>query len=235
VTGAFTIQLPSTYYLNNPVVIDGYTQTGASPNTLLGVQLPSPGSPPTTQPQGDNAVLKIQIDLSAIPAGDSGLNLRANNSTVRGLVFNGLTIDSTAVEVAGNSDLIAGNFIGTDVTGTQVVGNESWGIRLDGSNDVVGGSTPDARNIISGNGNGPSSLAADEGGILVGGTGNSVEGNFIGTDISGKKALGNGSFDFGDNGGFGVKLQYEVNAAIGGTAPGAGNLVSGNQLVDHHY
>src|SRR6516162_9411056 len=49
VTGAFTIQLPSAYYLNNPVVIDGYTQTGANPNTLPGAQLPSPGSPPTAQ------------------------------------------------------------------------------------------------------------------------------------------------------------------------------------------
>jgi hypothetical protein len=231
VTGAFTIQLPSAYYLNNPVVIDGYTQTGANPNTLPGAQLPSPGSPPTAQTQGDNAVLKIQIDLSAIPSADgNGLNLRANNSTLRGLVFNGLTSDYPAVDVSGNSDVIQGNFLGTDVTGAQVVGNESWGIRLAGSNDVVGGTTPDARNIISGNGNGPASLAADEGGILVGGTGNSVEGNFIGTDISGKKALGNGSFDFGDNGGFGVKLQSEVKATIGGMASGAGNLVSGNQV-----
>src|SRR5262249_50884971 len=156
--------------------------------------------------QGDNAVLKIQLNLSAMPAGDSGLRVTADNSTIRGLVFNGLTVDIPAILVGGTGDHIGGNLIGTDVNGTQVVGNLSWGIDMSGSNEVVGGTTADARNIISGNGNGPSSLFYHEGGIFVHGTGNSVEGNYIGTDVSGTKALGNGSFDFGGNGGAGVNL-----------------------------
>jgi hypothetical protein len=193
--------------LANAVLIDGQTQAGASPNTLA---------------QGDNAILKIQLNLSGIsPAYGVGLRVNADNCIIRGLVFNGLTVDIPAIGVGGTSDHIERNFIGTDVTGTQVAGNTSWGIQLFGSNEVVGGTTPNARNIISGNGNGPSSLVYDEGGISVGGTGNRVEGNYIGTDLGGTKALGNGSYDVGGHGGFGVNLGGEVNATTG-------NLISGN-------
>jgi hypothetical protein len=200
--------------ITNPVIINGYTEAGASPNTLT---------------QGDNAVLKIQINLSAVPDQDSGLTVTADNTTIEGLVLNSLAVNIPAIGVSGSGDQIQGNFVGTDVTGTQVVGNASWGIELNGSNVVVGGTTPDTRNIISGNGNGPSTLFFDEGGILVEGTGNSVEGNYIGIDVTGTKALGNGKFSSGGQGGAGVDLAFEVNATIGGTAAGAGNLISGNQ------
>jgi hypothetical protein len=215
-TGAFTITPQSHLpFITDTLILDGYSQPGASPNTLA---------------QGDNAVLKIQLNLSAMPAGNSGLNLTADYSTIRGLVFNGRSVDSPAIGVGGTGDVIAGNFIGTDVTGTQIVGNLSFGIDLLGANEVLGGTTADARNIISGNGNGPSSLFPEEGGVYVQGSGNSVVGNYIGTDATGTKALGNGNYDFGGNGGFGVLLTYENNATIGGTVPGAGNLISGNQV-----
>jgi hypothetical protein len=206
-TGAFTIQLPTAYYINSPVVIDGYTQTGASPNTLLGVQLPSPGSPPTTQPQGDNAVLKIQIDLSAVASSGVGLQVNADNTTIRGLVVNNLTTNTpfvSAIYLAGQADHVEGNFIGTDVSGSSIVGGGAgtFGIHFNTSNEIVGGTTPDARNIIAGWNFG------------VGGQG-VVEGNFIGTDASGTKPLGN---QIGVDGG-----------TVGGTVPGAGNLISGNQ------
>jgi hypothetical protein len=193
-TGVFTITpqggLPT---IGVPVVIDGYTQPGASPNTLLGVQIPPPGSPPTTQPQGDNAVLKIQLDLSAVSAAyGTRLRVNADNTTIRGLVVNGMCIDDPAIYVSGAGDHIEGNFIGTDVTGTRVAGNAGFGIDLAGANAVVGGTTPDARNIISGNGT--SAPFYDQGGIMdLYGTGDTVQGNFIGTDATGTKALGNGS------------------------------------------
>jgi hypothetical protein len=208
VTGAFTIQLPSAYYINNPAVIDGYTQSGASPNTLLGVQIPPPGSPPTTQPQGDNAALKIQIDLSAVtPLSGVGIQINADNSTIRGLVVNNMTTNVpyvSAIYLTGQSDHVEGNFIGTDVSGSSIVGGGTgtFGIHFNTSNEIVGGTTPDARNVIDGWEFG------------VGGQG-VVEGNYIGTDASGTKALGN---QIGVDGG-----------TVGGTTPGAGNLISGNQ------
>src|SRR5262249_38208068 len=130
-TGVATItpqtQLPA---ITNAAVLDGYTQPGASPNTLA---------------QGDNAILKIQLDLSAIPTGSgNGLYLNANNSLLRGLVVNGEQFVAPAIYVSGTGDHVEGNFIGTDVTGTQLAGNGNFGIQLAGSNAVVGGTTPGA-------------------------------------------------------------------------------------------
>ena len=57
----------------------------------------------------------------------------------------------TAPAPASNN-LIAGNLIGTDVTGTKSLGNR-YGIQVvDGSSNTIGGTTAGARNIISGNG-----------------------------------------------------------------------------------
>jgi titin len=212
-TGVATITPQSHLpFISNSVIIDGYTQPGTSPNTLA---------------QGDNAVLKVQLNLSAIPVGDSGVNLAADNSTVRGLVLSGISVDIPAITASGNSDQVQGCFIGTDVTGTQIVGNAALGVDLSGSNDVLGGTTPDTRNIVSGNGNSLSVFYNDQGAILLAGTGNTVEGNYIGTDASGEKALGNGLVSFGGNGGDGVRFGG-TNNTVGGTAPGTGNLLSGN-------
>jgi hypothetical protein len=71
-TGAFTIQpLSALPTITDMVVLDGYTQLGASPNTLT---------------IGDNAVLKIVLDGSRGGAVD-GLVLAGGNCTVRGLVI----------------------------------------------------------------------------------------------------------------------------------------------------
>jgi hypothetical protein len=203
--------------ITNPVIINGYTEAGASPNTLT---------------QGDNAVLTIQLNCSAIPVGDTALTVTANNSTLEGLVVNGVTgtatLSNAAIYVAGSGDQIQGDFIGTDVTGTQIVGNASWGIELVGSNALVGGTIPAARNIISGNGNSSPALFQVQGGIDDQGTGDSIQGNYIGTDATGTKALGNGPGLGNGQYGWGVAAQG-VNGTIGGTAPGAGNLISGNQ------
>jgi hypothetical protein len=212
---------PPYFNITNSVFIDGYTQ-GYNPD---GTPTPLAASP-NTLAQGDNAVLKIQLDLSAISAG-AGLNVAASTSTISGLVVNGVSFDGPAIVASGTGDEIQGNFIGTDVTGTQVVGNAGWGVVLFGTNDVVGGTTPAARNIISGNGNSPSVFFQDQGGIQDAGTGDNIQGNYIGTDATGTKALGNGP---GFNGSYGWGVSAGgVNGTIGGTAPGAGNLISGNE------
>jgi hypothetical protein len=195
VTGIATIApLSALPPIANAVLIDGYTQTGASPNTLFGVQIPSPGSPPTTQPQGDNAALKIQLDLSAVSASAYGLYVAASNTTIRGLVVNDLNDAANiyngtfAIFLNGGNDQIQGCFLGTNVSGATTVGGGSGttGIMVPPAGGIIGGTTPDARNIIAGFGTGI---------WLNGGAGpgpaNLIEGNFIGTDASGTRALGN--------------------------------------------
>ena len=111
---------------------------------------------------------------------------------------------------------VQGNFIGTDITGTFAIPNVTHSVIIDDApRNLIGGLTAGARNIISGN---------SEGGVVIGGldaTGNIVQGNFIGTDVTGATAMGN------DTDGV-VMLDASANT-IGGSAAGAGNLISGNK------
>ena len=119
--------------ITDPVVIDGYTQPGSSPNTVL---------------DGDSATLLIVLDGSVDPFAD-GLQLYAGNSTVRGLVINQFLIGINVSSPGGN--VIEGNFIGTDATGLVDLGNTDAGIDVrDSPDNRIGGTTPEARNVISG-------------------------------------------------------------------------------------
>jgi len=115
--------------------------------------------------------------------------------------------------LAAPGNTIAGNKIGTDLTGTAAVPNY-LGIILDrASNNLIGGTEPGAGNLISGN--------WDTGLYMDGGTLNLVQGNTIGTDLTGEVAVPNIIRGIGI--GFGAS-----NNTIGGIDPGAGNLISGN-------
>jgi titin len=123
---------------------------------------------------------------------------------------NGIGLELLAAQTA-----VEGNFIGTDVTGTAALGNDT-GVSIEGRNNVVGGTDPGAGNLISGN---------RSSGILIDGTfvtGNVVQGNLIGTDVYGTTGLGNGSN--------GVLVSNAAHNTIGGTADGAGNVIAFNGL-----
>jgi parallel beta-helix repeat protein len=114
----------------------------------------------------------------------------------------------------GSSNVIEGNKIGTDVSGTQPLGNAGFGIRIvGGADNQIGGTTSKARNVISANG-----LS----GIFLGtgSTGNVVQGNYIGTDVGGSAAMGNLER--------GVEVSTASDNTIGGTVAGAGNVISAN-------
>ncbi len=105
--------------------------------------------------------------------------------------------------------LIQGNLVGTSSTGLFEVKNYSHGVRSDGVDSLVGGTTPAARNIISGNG---------ENGVYLLGVEPVVQGNWIGLDAN-RQAMGNGR----------AGISNSVNSSlIGGTEPGAGNAVAFN-------
>ena len=148
------------------------------------------------------------------------------------------------VEISGSgttSNTIAGNYIGTDVTGTIAMAN-NFGVDIDqgAASNLIGtsgedGSADDAleRNVISGN---------IYEGVLISGSGsdqNAVAGNYIGTTADGQSALGNGSqlyivdsFDAGIGGGVAIVNGAADNlvGTSGQSADGAaqGNLISGN-------
>jgi titin len=124
---------------------------------------------------------------------------------------NGIVIDGSA------SNRVQGNRIGTDRTGTANLGNTQSGVVLEdaATRNVIGGAVAGARNIISGN---------NANGVLIQGIDaalNRVRGNFIGTDRTGTLDLGNALF--------GVALRGGAHDnAIGGSAVGTGNVISGN-------
>jgi len=112
---------------------------------------------------------------------------------------------------------ILGNYIGTDVTGTDTVANAQYGVYfLTGSNDnKIGNGTAGGRNLISGNGSDGIHIESS------GSDNNAILGNYIGTNASGTGPLGNGTY--------GIQIyNFAQNNKIGdGTAAGR-NIISGN-------
>jgi predicted outer membrane repeat protein len=162
-TIAPSTQLPD---ITEAVVIDGYTQPGATPNT---------------SPAGSNAVLLIELSGASAP-GASGLVLRGGGSTIRGLVINRFTDRAINLQTSGGNT-IEGCFIGTDASGTTARGGGGI-LFVTSSNNTVGGTTHAARNIISGT----SHHGVD---LFRRSNGNVVVGNYIGTNASGNAPVPN--------------------------------------------
>jgi hypothetical protein len=195
-TGVQTISLLSALpTVTNPVIIDGTSQ-GLSTTPL------------------------IVLDGTSAGAAVNGLTITAGNSTVKDLVIDNFTGAGIALQTGGGN-VIAGDYIGVDSTGAAAAANGGAGITISGgsSSNTIGGTTAAASNVISANaGNGVEVFDAAS-------TGNLVQGNFIGTDVTGTIALGNG--------GNGVLVTTAANNTIGGTASGAASVIanSGNDGV----
>ena len=194
--------------ITDPVVIDGYTQPGASANT---------------QTSGDNALLLIELTGINAAAGTAGLSISGGGSTIKGLVVNRFDkVDAQTSDIAiqltgkgGNT--IAGNFIGTDPTGI-IKSNNYYGIIVDDCpSNTIGGTAPAARNLISG------SIYRGLSIIHAKALNNVVQGNFVGIDATGANELRNQYGVAVDTMGAAVG-----NTVIGGTTAGAGNVISGN-------
>jgi titin len=252
-SGPFVIQplspLPA---ITIPTAIDATTQPGyrSTPIVTLDGSLAGPQTDGLDLTAGASAVRGLVIDrftgsgimivgpggnviasdiIGTDAAGDAGL----------GNAFDGVLIDqSPGNTVGGAGDVISdnglvgvriagaaasgnafvGDLIGTDPTGTRALGNRYDGVFVDGApNNTVGGEAPGARNVISGNASVGIQIAGR------GATGNVVQGNNIGTDASGTRALGNG-LD-------GIFINAAVNTVVGGPALAQRNLISGNQSV----
>ncbi|MFL5796430.1 MAG: NosD domain-containing protein [Actinomycetota bacterium] len=149
-------------------------------------------------------------------------------------LISGNTADGISIAIS-NGNLIQGNRIGTNAAGTADLPNGGDGILLqDGSSNVIGGTTPGARNLISGNTENGIEISDFAEGTST--SGNVVQGNLIGTNASGMGVVPNGED--------GVHFDsYPVNNLVGGTTAAARNVISGNtddgvgmdlKQFDHH-
>ena len=135
-------------------------------------------------------------------------------------VISGNTDDGVEISGSGASgNVVEGNDIGTDVTGGIALGNIT-GVEIDSNSvgNMIGGITTGTLNVISGNMN----YGVEITGTGESSNGNAVEGNYIGTDVSGTLGLGNG-----DDGVY-ILADFSGNETIGGTTASAGNVISDN-------
>src|SRR5438105_10270523 len=245
-------QLPS---ITNPVSIDGSTQTGFAGSPLIEISgaivgnngnalvIDTGGTGSTVRAliinngwstaiflQASNCVIEgcfLGTDPTGLIArpNTQGVNLNFGFS-VSGTRIGGTTaaarnlISGNAVGVimqSGSNNVVEGNFIGTDVTGSVALANNT-AIVVQSNDTLIGGTTAAARNIIAGNGN---SSGID----VIGAARLLVQGNFIGTDVTGTKPL----WFF-----HAIELEIGSPTQIGGltATPGTppGNVISGSRI-----
>ncbi|MBE2200333.1 MAG: hypothetical protein IAE79_17085 [Anaerolinea sp.] len=188
---------------NAGVTIDGYTQCNAQANS---------------QWVNGNAVIKIEI-MGNSEVSVYGLHILSPNNVVKGVAVYNWHRQIQLLGARAHDNSIEGNFLGTNAENsfTHSAPFEGEGLRLGlgANNNVIGGATQAARNIVSGN---------DQDGVGLQGDGvehNVVINNYIGLRQNGTSRLRNGAD--------GVDVAEGVaNNRIGGLNPGERNIISGN-------
>lgn len=140
------------------------------------------------------------------------MRLLASKSVIKGISIADFNI--RAISIVGDANTIEGNFIGLTPSGTPISNTADGVVITSGGNNLIGGVSPAARNVISGNGGN---------GIEINGTdsGNLVQGNFIGTRPDGSTLA--------PNQGSGVFIHNTSDSTVGGPESGARNIISGNE------
>ncbi len=146
----------------------------------------------------------------------AGNTIGGTTASTRNVISGNLGSGVQIVGPGSGNNLIAGNYIGVDVSGTADLGNALYGVHVlnTSASNTIGGTTTGAGNVLSGN--------EWSGLILERASNQVVQGNRIGTNASGTAAVPN-RYE-------GITLYINSNGnLIGGAAPGAGNLISGNR------
>jgi len=181
--------------ITDPVSIDGYTQPGSSPNTLS---------------HADNAVRLIEVDGVNYP---EGLVLREGQNRIRGLIIKRF---SSGIHLRSSSNVVAGNYIGTEEIGTNVSGNIRGVYLTTGCCNTIGGVLPEERNVIAGNGG--NAIRINEPNVFPAGD-NRILGNFLGVKASGLDSASTvGSST--------ISVDSSTNLIIGGLEEGARNVIA---------
>lgn len=199
-----------------PIITDSVDLDGSLLGGSPGIEIVGAGLPGVILPPVDNAFPRT-----------AGLHIAAFDCVIRGMIINRFSHAGILID-GGGGHVIAGNYLGTDASGTVALGNgfpftgfDYSGVNVaNSSNNRIGGDAVADRNVISGNGYGIT-IEAFASSFLAGSPtpaiDNVIAGNYIGTDATGSYGLGN--FSFGVN-----HLETE-DLVI------EGNIVSGNGLL----
>ena len=258
-SGVQTIQpLSALPTITDPVVIDGASQPGYADRPLIEIRgdLAGSGVNGLTITAGGSTVRALTVNrfsghgLAISGAGGNVvegcfIGTTADGASATGNGLGGLWIDGSPNNRVGGTtpgarnvissnpsfnvgiggataagNVVQGNFIGTDRLGrTALRAPADWSAGLsvsDAPDTVIGGVTPEARNVISGN--------RWVGLVLVSTSRTVVQGNVIGTDLNGTASVANLAA--------GILMDRNTDVLVGGEAPGARNLVSGNLNAD---
>ncbi len=212
-TGPFTIT--PTRDLNDithPVTIDGYSQPGASVNTLA---------------TGNDANLLIVLSGNNYTEGNAtagtgnGLIFRSNatGSIVKGLVINGWINTGIVISNVNNISIL-GNYIGTNPQGTDQIANQAGIFIYSSKNTTIGTTNVADRNIFAG-----SFFYFNESACIeaVQSHHTNIVNNYIGTDKTGTSVLGNSLV--------GIECISCNNATIGGHTTTARNIIAGHAIM----
>jgi titin len=193
--------------------LDGITLTGGTTGNLI------QGNLIGLTAAGNSALRNVQngVTISGGTGNTIGGMVAGARNVISGNTNNGIDI----AQVTDTGNIIQGNYIGTDVTGSTTVANKLAGVLLEGSSNTIGGTVVGAGNVISGN---------TQQGIWIIGTagnvqGNVIQGNYIGITASGASSLGNGNLGAASAG---IGISTASANEVGGAAPGAGNVISAN-------
>jgi parallel beta-helix repeat protein len=164
-------------------------------------------------PTGTNAAPNAYQGIF-IASGASGNTIGGTNALTRNVLSGNSQYGIFITDSNTTGNVVLGNYIGTDASGSNAVPNGKSGVIIGGgtTNNVVGSTNPAGRNILSGN--------TEYGIYLTNTTGNVILGNYLGVNASGEIALANQKS--------GVALFGGTQNVIGGTVAGAGNVLSGN-------
>ena len=167
----------------------------------------------------------------------------ASNNTIGGMSASERNVISanghTGIALFESGNLVLGNLIGTEITGTADLGNRFQGVSVqDASANIIGSGANGARNVISGNG-------ANAIGIVGAATGNVIQGNLIGTNVTADGMLGNTTDGVAIGkgasnnvvGGVGPEerniIAYNGGAGISLITPGTGNSILSNSIYSN--
>lgn len=164
---------------------------------------------------------------SALGNGDDGVLVEAGAtantiggalSTLRNVVSGNLDSGIHLKDLATSMNVVIGNYVGTDLTGSNPIPNET-GVEIDrAAGNFVGGTTVGARNIISGNAS--AGILVQGNGVAGGGVNNAIANNYVGLNAAGTIAIPNQDGVVADT--------LAENFTLGGLSAAAANVISGN-------
>ena len=197
-------------------LISGNRQDGISLDSSTGIQIEGnsigtdqSGTSPLANGQDGVAVSNVNVSVSTGQNGNTiGGTTPGTRNVISGNGQGGILIQSST------ETLVEGNYIGTDQKGSLSLpnNNQQYGIWVlnSGGPNTIGGTVPGSCNVISGNGYGV---------LLALSSSTLIEGNLIGTDVTGQSALGND---------VGVLIFGASENTVGGSDASAENVISGN-------